>query len=159
MRKTFGQWIAKKAQEDKDIYLIVGDIGYGIFDDFREKFPDRFINVGICEQTMIGIAAGMALSGLKPYVYTITPFLIERPFEQIKDDIDCNNINVKLIGYDDYPEQGPTHSIYKLEELMKHFPNIESYYPKNSKETILILDNIYNKNCPCFMKLRRDASG
>jgi len=154
MRKAFGEWIAKKAEEDKDIYLIVGDIGYGIFDEFRAKFPDRFINIGICEQTMIGVAAGIALSGFKPYVFTITPFLIERPFEQIKDDIDCNNANVKLVGYDDYPTQGPTHSIYKMEELMKHFINIDSYFPKNNEETILFLDEMHNKNNPCFIRLK-----
>ena len=97
MRKIFGEWIYEKAKSDNDIYLIVGDIGYNLFDNFIKEFPDRYINIGLCEQTMIGIAAGMALSGLKPYVYTITPFLIERPFEQIKIDIDLNNANVKLI--------------------------------------------------------------
>ena len=65
--------------------------------------PKRFFNMGICEQSIIGLSAGMALEGLKPWVYTITP-LIERPFEQVKLDINQQNVNVKLVGYADYPK-------------------------------------------------------
>ena len=88
MRRKFGKLINELAKKDKKIVLLVGDIGYGIFDDFRKENPNRFFNLGICEQSLIGAASGMALEGLKPWVYTITPFLIERPFEQIKLDID-----------------------------------------------------------------------
>ena len=73
--------ISELADSDEKIYVLVGDIGYRVFDEFREKHPSRFINMGICEQSIIGVSAGMALEGLKPWVYTITPFLIERPFE------------------------------------------------------------------------------
>ena len=66
--------------------------------------------MGICEQSIISVASGMALEGLQPWVYTITPFLIERPFEQIKLDIDHQNVNVNLVGYADYPTLGPTHT-------------------------------------------------
>ena len=74
MRRKFGKIIFELAKKDKKIVLVVGDIGYGIFDDFRENFPQRFFNLGICEQSIIGMASGMALEGLKPWVYTITPF-------------------------------------------------------------------------------------
>ena len=84
MRRKFGKILNNLAKKDKKIILLVGDIGYGIFDDFRKEHPKRFINLGICEQSLIGFASGLALEGLKPWVYTITPFLIERPFEQIK---------------------------------------------------------------------------
>src|SRR3989338_8280404 len=132
MRYKFGEVIAKLAEEDTDIYLIVGDIGYKVFDSYRAKFPERFINIGICEQSMIGVAAGMALEGLKPWVYTITPFLIERPFEQVKLDIDQQNVNVKLVGYADYPTQGPTHSELNGKILMGLLKNTHSYFPKDS---------------------------
>jgi len=99
--------------------LIVGDIGYGVFDDFRKENPRKFFNLGICEQSMISFASGMALEGLKPWVYTITPFLIERPFEQIKLDIDQQNVNVNLIGFADYPTLGPSHAELDGEKLMK----------------------------------------
>ena len=96
MRRTFGKVISELADKDDKIYVLVGDIGYRVFDEFRGRHPERFINMGICEQSIIGVSAGMALEGLKPWVYTITPFLIERPFEQVKLDIDQQNVNVKL---------------------------------------------------------------
>jgi len=110
MRRAFGKFIDKIAKKDEKIILLVGDIGYGIFDDFRKNHPYRFINLGICEQSLIGVASGMAIQGMKPWVYTITPFLIERPFEQVKLDIDQQNVNVNLVGFADYPHLGPTHS-------------------------------------------------
>ena len=118
MRRKFGSIIKELADKDPKIVLIVGDIGYGIFDEFRKKHPKRFFNLGICEQSIIGTASGMALEGLKPWVYTITPFLIERPFEQVKLDIDQQNANVKLVGFADYPTLGPTHSELNAIKLM-----------------------------------------
>ena len=91
MRRTFGKVITELARTDEKICLLVGDIGYRVFDEFRQEHPKQFINMGICEQSLIGVSAGLALEGLKPWVYTITPFLIERPFEQIKLDIDLEN--------------------------------------------------------------------
>ena len=111
MRRRFGKIINKLAKKDDKIVLLVGDIGYGIFDEFRKNHPKKFFNMGICEQSLIGVASGMALEGLKPWVYTITPFLIERPFEQLKLDIDQQNVNVKLVGFSDYPSLGPSHSV------------------------------------------------
>ena len=101
-------------------------------DIFRKKHSDRFFNLGICEQSLIGTASGMSLEGLKPWVYTITPFLIERPFEQIKLDINQQRANVKLVGFADYPNLGPTHAELNGKKLMSMFKNIKSYFPKNS---------------------------
>lgn len=156
MRKEFGKIITELAEKDEDVILIVGDIGYAIFDEFIEKFPNRFFNLGICEQSIISAAAGMALEGLKPYVYTITPFLIERPFEQIKIGIDQQKANVKLVGYADYLTQGPTHAEIDGEHLMKLFKNIVSYFPKNSKETREAITESYHSNSPAFISLKRD---
>ena len=156
MRREFGEFLAEIAETDDDIYLLVGDIGYGIFDEFRRKFPQRFINLGVCEQSLIGVAAGMALEGLKPYVYTITPFLLERPFEQVKLDIDQQNVNVKLVGYADYPTHGPTHSELDGKKLMSLFNNIDSYFPKNSMETREALVQSYKSGKPTFISLKKD---
>ena len=156
MSRKFGKLINKLANNDKKIVLIVGDIGYGIFDDFRKNHPKRFFNMGICEQSIIGLSAGMALEGLKPWVYTITPFLIERPFEQVKLDIDQQNVNVKLVGYADYPNQGPTHAELNAKKLMNLFKNIKSYYPKNSKQTESFVLKSYKNKGPNFISLKSD---
>ncbi len=156
MRRIFGKTMNEIAKKDNKVILLVGDIGYGVFDDFRKNFPNRFINLGICEQSLISVASGMALEGLKPWVYTITPFLIERPFEQIKLDIDQQNVNVKLVGYADYPTLGPTHSELNAKKMMKLFKNIYSFFPKNSKETKSIALKCSKNNKPCFISLKSD---
>ena len=156
MRRKFGRLINEIAKKDEKVVLLVGDIGYGIFDDFRENHPKRFFNMGICEQSLIGVASGIALEGLKPWVYTITPFLIERPFEQLKLDIDQQKANVKLVGYADYPNLGPTHKELNAKKLMSLFKNINSYFPKNSKETSNYFYKSYNSKNPAFISLKRD---
>ena len=158
MRRIFGKIITELADRDEKIYVIVGDIGYRVFDEFRQKHPDRFINIGICEQSMIGVSAGMALEGLNPWVYTITPFLIERPFEQVKLDIDQQNVNVKLVGYSDYPTLGPTHTELNGKKLMQLFKNITSYFPKNGDETQKVTYQAYEKKGPAFISLKSDPS-
>jgi len=146
------------AEKDKNVLLLVGDIGYRIFDEFREKFPKRFINMGLCEQSMIGVASGMALEGLKPWVYTITPFLIERPFEQIKLDIDQQKANVKLVGYADYPKQGPTHAELDGKSLMRLLKNTISYFPKDAEETRKFFWQAYEHNGSNFISLKEDKN-
>ena len=158
MRRRFGKIITDLADRDESIIVLVGDIGYRVFDEFREKHPDRFINLGICEQSMIGVSAGMALEGLKPWVYTITPFLIERPFEQLKLDIDQQNVNVKLVGFADYPHLGPTHTELNGKEMMKLFTNITSFFPSDGEETKEMINQAYKKKGPTFISLKSDPT-
>ncbi len=156
MRRKFGKIINQIAKNDDKVVLLVGDIGYGIFDDFRKDNPKKFFNMGICEQSLIGTAAGMALEGLKPWVYTITPFLIERPFEQIKLDIDQQKVNVKLVGFADYPSLGPTHSEVNAKKTMKLFKNIKSFFPKNGDDTTKVIYESYRIKGPAFISLKTD---
>ena len=156
MRRRFGKIIHQLAKKDKKIVLLVGDIGYGIFNDFRKDFPKRFFNMGICEQSLIGTAAGMSLEGLKPWVYTITPFLIERPFEQVKLDIDQQKANVKLVGFADYPNLGPTHSELNGKKLMSLFKNIKSYFPSDSEQTEKLTIKAHKNKGPTFISLKSD---
>ncbi len=158
MRRRFGKVITELAGQDNNIVVIVGDIGYRVFDEFRDKYPERFINIGICEQSMIGVCAGMALEGLKPWVYTITPFLIERPFEQVKLDIDQQNANVKLVGFADYPTLGPTHKELDGEKLIQLFTNITPFFPKDGDETESMVYEAYQKTGPAFISLKSDPT-
>jgi len=156
MRRRFGEVISQLADVDEKIYIVVGDIGFRIFDEFREKYPDRFINMGVCEQSIISVASGMALEGLKPWVYTITPFLIERPFEQVKLDIDQQNVNVNLVGFADYPTLGPTHTELDGKKLMQLFSNIKSFYPSDGNETEMMIQQAYEQDSPTFISLKSD---
>ena len=158
MRRKFGKLIDELAKKDKKIVLLVGDIGYGIFDNYRKNHPKRFFNLGICEQSLIGAAAGMSLEGLKPWVYTITPFLIERPFEQIKLDINQQKVNVKLVGFADYPKLGPTHSELNAKKIIKLFKNIKSYFPKNNEERKKAVLKCFKSKGPTFISLKTDKN-
>ena len=158
MRRRFGKIINELAKRDDKIVLIVGDIGYGVFDEFRKENPKKFFNLGICEQSIISVSAGMALEGLKPWVYTITPFLIERPFEQIKLDIDQQKVNVNLVGFADCPTLGPSHAELDGERLMQLFKNIKSFFPKNSDETESAVYQSYKNNGPNFISLKSDIT-
>ena len=100
----------------------------------------------------------MALEGLKPWVYTITPFLIERPFEQIKLDIDQQNVDVKLVGFSDYPTLGPTHTELNGKKLLQFFKNITSYFPEDGEETQKVTYQAYEKNGPAFISLKSDPT-
>jgi transketolase len=83
MRQQFGKTIVRLAEKDLNVVLLIGDV-YQEMDEFVERFPDRFFNFGLTEQSMISIAAGMAIEGLRPVVYSITPFLLERPFDRVR---------------------------------------------------------------------------
>ena len=114
--------------------------------------------MGICEQSIISVASGMALEGLQPWVYTITPFLIERPFEQIKLDIDHQNVNVNLVGYADYPNLGQTHKELNAKKTMELFNNIESFFPSDADETEKMIFQAYEREGPSFISLKSDPN-
>jgi transketolase len=144
------------AEKDKRIVLLTGDVEQEM-EEFKEKFPDRFFNLGLTEQSMISISAGMAIEGLRPVVYSITPFLIERPFEQIKIDIDEQRLPVMLIGYSDYPTHGATHRCLDAEELIKLFKNIHGYFPRNMQETEKAMLDSYLMAEPSIICLRKEG--
>ncbi len=137
LRKEFFNILLEMAKSDKDILLLTGDLGYSFFEEFRKKLSDQFINVGCVEQSMVGIAAGLALGGKRPYVYSTAPFLVYRALEQIRDDVAYNNLNVKLIGTGASGFLGFSHNLMGTEneeDLLKNLPNIKRFYPKNEVE-------------------------
>ena|SRR3989344_5680844 len=158
LRKTFVDSLMELAENDKDIILLIGDVGYSYFEKFQEKFPEQFINCGVIEQTMMGMAAGLALAGKKPYVYSMIPFITFRCYEQLRNDVCYHNANVKIIGVGGssyYHFYGFSHNIEKDEDLriLKHLPNLQCYAPKAEKEVILIMAKIYNKKGPVYIRL------
>ena len=154
MRYTFGNILTEEMKKNKKIYCLVCDIGFGVVDKIREHFSERLINTGITEQATIGMASGMAQEGFIPVVYTITPFLLERPFEAIKLNIVQMNQNVKLVSYGDYPDLGPTHITSDLEGLCNclKLPLIK---PKTIEETIIETRELFTHKKPVFMFLSK----
>jgi transketolase len=155
MRRQFGKTIVKLAEKDDRIVLLIGDVKQEM-DEFISRFPERFYNFGLTEQSIISIAAGMAIEGLRPVVYTLTPFLIERPFEQVKIGIDEQNLPVMLVGNADYPTHGPTHRPLNAEGLVSLFKNIVGYFPRNTVEAEKSMLDAYLMNKPAIICLKND---
>jgi transketolase len=135
MKKAFSDFIVG-AGTNKRVVLIAGDVGEGMCKEFASLYPARFFNIGVCEQSMVGIAAGLALQGMIPYIVTITPFLIERAFEQIKMDVDYMKANVKMVVYAHTRDAGLSHKCLDEKKLMSCFCNITQFYPDNAREAI-----------------------
>lgn len=137
MRKLFSELLHKEMSANEDIVLLTADLGYGLWDKIAIDYPDRFFNVGSSEQLMIGMASGMAMDGKLPVVYSITPFLLYRPFEFIRNYINHENLNVKLIGGGrdkDYGYLGFSHWAEDDFIVGKAFDNIICRRPENEKE-------------------------
>ena len=162
MRGWFAYELYQQMKKDKDIILIVGDLGYGVWNAVRDEMPDQFINTGAAEQAMMGIAVGVALEGKKPFVYSITSFLIFRPFETIKLYIDEEKIPVRLIGSGrdkDYIHDGPSHDCTKVSDLFDHehefFNNIVDYWPMTKEEIPELVERMVKSDKPQFISLKR----
>jgi transketolase len=156
MRKIFGQTVVKLAQKDPKVVLLTGDVEQEM-DEFKSKFSDRFFNLGMAEQSITSMAAGLAIEGMRPIVYSITPFVLERPFEQVKIDIDEQNLPVLLIGYSDYPTHGPTHRPLNPERLVTVFKNIQSYFPCSSDLAEKAILDAYLIRRPALIFLKKDG--
>jgi len=155
MRKQFFSTLLQMAREDKDVILLVDDLGFGYKEEFERLRPKQIINCGLTEQSMIGIAAGLALGGKKPYCYGTIPFVLMRPYEQIRDDVAYQNLNVKIIGYSMPGFIGFTHNLEgkeNEEDLLKNL-NIKRYYPKNEKELVKDLKKSYKNKKPAYLRL------
>lgn len=156
MRRQFGKTLVELGERDPRITLIYADVEQEM-KEFKEKFPGRWYNVGLAEQTMISMAAGMAIEGLRPICYSLTPFLVERPFEQVKIDIDEQNLPVLLIGFSDYPTHGPTHRPLNAEGLVALFKNVRGFFPRNSDETRKAMIDAYLMGGPAVISLKKDG--
>jgi len=158
MRNAFNTALIESARNDESIVLLVGDIGFGVFDSFRDEFPDRFFNVGVAEANMVGIAAGLSMSGFKPVVYTIIPFLIMRAFEQIRVDLCIQNLPVILVGVGGglvYDTLGPTHHAIEDLSIMRSLPNMHVLTPCDPSEVKLSFNDSFSHRGPTYIRLGR----
>ena len=158
MRKPFIEQLTELAKKDPTVFLIVGDVGFSFLEDFKNKFPKQFLNCGIMEQCMMGFAAGMATAGMKPYIYTMSNFILLRPLEQVRNDICFANKNVKLIsvkGSAAYAFLGMSHNLFPGEEeaILSTLPNLTKHFPKTDEECKQIIQDEYNRIGPAYIAL------
>ena len=157
MRTLFAKELLKYAKKNKNIVVVSFDLGYKMWDDFS-KLPGQFYNVGSSEQAGIGIAVGLALSGKKVFCYSITNFLIYRPFEFIRFYINKEKIPIKLVasGRDrDYLDLGFSHWSEDDREVLKIFSNIKAFWPDNVEEIPLLVKEMITDNNPWYINLKR----
>jgi len=157
-RKVFIDTLTQFAEMDSKVILIIGDVGYSYFESFAERFPNQFLNAGVAEQNMIGMAAGMAREGWKPYVYTMSNFILLRPLEQVRNDICYAKANVKLVGVKGgatYKFYGMSHNLMEGEEknLLKFLPNLNSYFPTSEEETVACMKTEYERLGAAYISL------
>lgn len=158
MRRTFAQALHKQMTLDIDIVVVLGDLGFGMFDEIRKDYPDRIINTGASEQAMMDMAVGLALSGKKPFVYSITNFLLYRPFETLRTYINHEKIPVRLIasGRDrDYAHDGISHHSEDAKKILDCLPNITQYWPDTKEEIPNLVKQLAEVTQPSFISLKR----
>lgn len=157
-RRLFADTIYKKMLVNKNIWVITGDLGYKMWDQIKKRFPERFLNVGASEQSMLDIAVGLALEGKIPVVYSITTFLLYRPFETIRNYINHEKIPVKLVGSGrnkDYFHDGFSHWAEEDRQVLKIFNNIEAKWPTTIKEIPSLVNNMLASKKPWYINLTR----
>ena len=143
LRRPFFDKMCEIAEKDKEVVLITGDLGYSFIEEYQRKFPEQYLNAGCMEQGMMGIAAGMAVAGKKPYVYSGAIFAVMRPYEQLRDDVAYNNLNVTVVGTKASGFLGFTHNLQGTEnvnDLLKNLPNLKAFYPESEEELRLAID-------------------
>lgn len=159
MRDAFVEQIYDRMHNNKDIFFLTADFGAPSLDKIREKFKDRFINVGIAEQNLINIATGLALEGYTVYAYAIAPFITMRAYEQIRSNLSISSqirpVNVNLIGVGagiSYDVSGPTHHCLEDISIMRLLPNIIVFSPSDWKLAEGFIDYSINVKSPKYIR-------
>jgi transketolase len=158
MRKECIALLAEEMRANSDIITVTADLGFGVLDPIKEGFSDRFHNVGAAEQLMIGIGIGLAEQGKIPVCYSMSSFLLYRPFEFLRNYVNAEHVPVKLIGSGrdkDYSHDGLTHWAHDDEQVLAALPNIKIYKPKSIEELEQIWPDFINSPEPAYLNLTR----
>ena len=156
MRAELAKLCLETVKTDTKSIVMVGDISHFLLRETEQVAPNRFYNIGICEQTIIGMASGMAIEGMRPIVHTIAPFLVERAHEQIKVDLGYQHTEVTIVtvgGTYDYSNLGCTHHCYNDIALMRSIPNMEVYEPGTPKEFRELFTQTWGNGNPKYFRL------
>lgn len=158
MRTAFINALMKAAAVNPRIWLVVGDLGFGVVEPFAKKFPDRFVNAGVAEQNMAGMAAGIALSGNVVFMYSIANFPTLRCLEQIRNDICYHKADVKVVAVGGglaYGQLGMSHHATEDLAIMRTIPGMTVVAPGDPVEAALATNAVISRPGPCYLRLGR----
>jgi len=156
-RRALVETLNELAEYDPNIIVIIPDVGFNYLDDPKNKF--KVLNLGVTEQSTMTIAAGMALSGLKPYVYSMINFVTFRPYEALRNAVCLHGANVKIIGVkgsEKYKFLGFSHNLIAENEeikVLEHLPNFKSFIADTPEEVRKVILETYKSNSPCYIRI------
>lgn len=156
MRKRFAELLRERMRADYRVRLLTADIGFGVVDSIREELSEQCHDFGAAEQLMIGAAVGLALSGLQPVCYSITPFILCRPFEWLRTFVKHDRVPIKLVGVgrkDEY-RAGVTHSAYDAVHIVRLLKPMEYFYPKQTNQEHTMMQFL-DATGPAFLHLSK----
>lgn len=160
MRSQIIDSVFAQMHTNPDIFFLTADMGINLVEKFEETYPDRYANVGIAEQNAIGVSAGLANLGYRPFAYTISNFAIHRCFEQIRNDIGIHNYPITLLGtstgYDNAP-LGPTHHVVDEWGTLKSIPGIDIYCPSSVSYAAQLVERILEAGRPAYVRIPKGA--
>lgn len=156
MRKHFSGYIERAAERFEDLVFVTGDLGYNALENLQEKMGDRFINAGVAEQNMVGVAAGMASQGFRVICYSIAPFVVYRCLEQVRNDVCFHNLPVYVVGNGGgygYGIMGSSHHAIEDIGTLSALPNMRCYVPAFVEDMNACLDAMFERNGPAYFRL------
>lgn len=159
MRNSFIEKLEILAEKDDRVVLLTGDLGFSVLENFQRKFPDRFYNVGIAEQNMAGIATGLAEAGMIPFIYSIAPFTLVRPFEFIKNGAILHNLPIRIVAVGagfEYGHLGFTHFLLEDIALTRIYNNLHCFAPINNLTANSVLEKSYDIQNPVYYRISKN---
>jgi transketolase len=162
VRAAFSDALVRIARRDPRVLLLTGDHGYALFDAFRQNCPGQYINAGIAEQNMVGMAAGLARSGFRPFVYGLSAFIPVRVVEQIKIDVAHDNLPVILVGDGAgfvYSHLGTSHQSTEDIACTRAIPGLAVFSPGDRFELTLCMDLAYQAKAPVYLRMGKADRG
>ena len=156
MRNHFSSYIEELAEKDEKLVFITGDLGYNALENLVTKMGDRFINAGVAEQNMIGLAAGMASQGFHVICYSIAPFVVYRCLEQVRNDVCFHNLPVYIVGNGGgygYGIMGSSHHSIEDIACLSGLPNMKCYVPAFVEDMKTCMDDMFSRRGPAYLRL------
>lgn len=158
-RGTFMEVLEELASKDDRIILVTCDVGFSYLEEFAKKYPNQYLNAGVTEQSAMGLCAGLASVGWKPYFYSMCNFVTMRNYEQLRNDVCHNNANVKILGVRGsvhYKFLGFSHNLYPENEdelILKHLPNLHLEFPETPDDVRRAVSAAYCIEGPVYIRL------